>query len=219
MKKFVVPLMLVACFLMAAGCSTTNKISLGGEAELFHVTSWDLFAPNTVAFYQIDKETGYVIMVNGGVGASSLGTIAGPAAVAYAGNQLKKGLRDSGDEVNSEINNTSESEGGAAGATGGAGGYGYGEGGTAFGGTGIGGAGGAGGAGGDAVSGSISEGGKAISGSVSGAAAGAISNSASSVKPAAVKPTVAKPIPVKKPTVVKPPQQRQNVNANNKLSQ
>jgi hypothetical protein len=158
MKKLSAVFMVVGC-LALVGCSVTNKISLGGEAELFHVTSWDLFSPNTVAFYQIDKETGHVIMVNGGIGASSLGTIAGPAAVAYAGNQLKKGLRDSGDENNTEISN--EAAGGESASSS--------HGGNAT-----------GGAGGDAISNSTSRGGNAAAGAISGSSSSSSSRSSSS---------------------------------------
>lgn len=171
MKKFVVPLMFVACFMMV-GCMHMHKFEIEGH----HVTqlrTWDCIGPSTVGFYEsVDGKLRVYQDSSGNI----FGQVAQAAGGAYAGERIGDGLKHQEPDSTS-ISNELSSE-----ATGGAGGYGEG---------GAGGAGGTGGAGGNAVSGSVSG---AAAGAISNSSS---SVKPAAVKPAVKPVSVRKPTAVK----------------------
>ena len=103
MKKHV--LIILILMFTIVGCSHVNRIDLDGRI-IYHITTWDLAAPNTVSLLEVDKNN-ELVMVNGGLGSGLLGVVAGPAAQAYGMNKIGDGLSKSGDNTN--ITNQSES--------------------------------------------------------------------------------------------------------------
>ena len=88
------------------GCAAVDKIGDIGGHEIYKVTTRDLIAPSSTTLLTLNKADNGLTRIEGGVGASMLGQVAGPAAVAGAGYFIGRGIGDSGDENRTE-NNTS----------------------------------------------------------------------------------------------------------------
>ena len=87
-----------------SGCSSVRELTLGDQT-IYQVTTRDVFAPCTTTL--LEKQDGKFVPLNAAMGAGGVGTVAGPAATAYAGHQIGRGIADSGDVT--EISNSSES--------------------------------------------------------------------------------------------------------------
>ena len=111
MKKLVV----LVCLLVFAGCSSVQHIgTIGEKYELYKVTTRDFIAPSTQNVLTYDTESRDLVESPGVGGNSVLGTVLAPAATAYAGHQIGRGLADSGDTITEENNISSVSEGSTA---------------------------------------------------------------------------------------------------------
>lgn len=116
MKKLFV---LFIAAMMFVGCNGMSLVRLpeksddsvnsmiGEKYDIVVVKTRDWVSPSTTTVMVFNKETGEFTKVEGGTGPGGLGTLAGPAATAYAGHEIGKGIGDSGDQ--STINNGSAS--------------------------------------------------------------------------------------------------------------
>jgi hypothetical protein len=81
------------------GCSSVHQIGTIGTQEIWQVKTRDWVTPNTVTVFTHNVEDGAVHKVEGGVGRSGLGQIAGPSAAVGAAYFIGKGIGDSGDRT------------------------------------------------------------------------------------------------------------------------
>jgi len=116
MKQLLILISLMVVLLSCSTMSSVGYISQGdkmlneidSQYGFIVVKSRDLFSPCTTTVFRYDRATRELTKVDGGTGASALGTLAGPAATAYAGHEIGQGIDGSGDTNN--INNSSSSK-------------------------------------------------------------------------------------------------------------
>lgn len=95
--------------LLAVSCSSINKVGTIGGVDFYEVNTRDFLSPMSTTVVTHDPETDEVAKINGGMGASGLGQVAGPAATVGGAYLIKEGLRKSGDEITDNTSNTTVS--------------------------------------------------------------------------------------------------------------
>ena len=107
-------LIIITAITLLSGCSTMQQLGTIGTHEIWEVTTRDIMAPSTQTILVHNPTDKSLTKVEGGVGPSLLGQIAGPAAVVGGAYFIGKGLEDSGDTTN--VTSDSDAQGGRAGA-------------------------------------------------------------------------------------------------------
>ena len=125
MKQAIVGILSV---LLLLGCASIEKAEYMMEDEVVAhaledhafivVKTRGIVTPSTTTVFLYDKVNKTFTKVEGGTGASALGVVAGPAATAYAGHEIGRGLREAKpDQTNiSNKTNVKGVSGSAAGA-------------------------------------------------------------------------------------------------------
>lgn len=106
MKNLIVVL-IVAMLLVS--CSSISKVGNIGGVDIYEVNTRDFLSPMSTTVITHDPENGEVAKINGGIGSSGLGQVAGPAATVGSAYLIKEGLRKSGDEITDNTSNTTVS--------------------------------------------------------------------------------------------------------------
>lgn len=101
--------------LFGIGCASVDHVATFGSHEIHTITTRDWIAPATTTVLAFDTRDEGLHQLQAATGASGLSQIAGPAAVATGAYFIGKGLKDSGDNVNS-FDNSNTQAGSASGS-------------------------------------------------------------------------------------------------------
>ena len=108
MKKLLVVLL---SLVFLSSCASISSVDLPenfvDRYEVLKVTTRDVIAPSTTTILIYDKNNKTLDKVEGSSGSSFVGQLAGPAATAFSGYRIGKGIADSGDDT--VVNNDSSS--------------------------------------------------------------------------------------------------------------
>jgi len=97
---------------------TADSKQINDRYTFVVVKTRDILSPATTTVMVYDKQSGTFDKVEGGSGASALSSLAGPAATAYAGYQIGRGIRKQKPDTTTVNNNSAtKSAAGAAAAS------------------------------------------------------------------------------------------------------
>ena len=121
MKKWFLVLLvfLTGCATMTTAGKLSNADpdlnAVASKYKFVVVHTRDLVSPCTTTLFMVDSESGKITKVEGGTGTSILGSLAGPAATAYAGREIGHGIKKAHpDKTNINNGNNNSAQNSAA---------------------------------------------------------------------------------------------------------